>query len=654
MPVPRNGQLPRVDLAGLTAWAVPALLVIYLALSNGGFDPISRAEVGIVVWWLVLAGTAINLLPAAGGTRGGRVLLAIAVAFAGWTALALTWTESDERTATELARVSGYVAVFALALGVQGTGRWRQVLHGVTFGVVAVCVLAVLQRMEPSWFPEQRAGEYLVGIKIESRLAYPLNYPSGLGALTAIALPLALGATASARTIAGQALAGAAIPVAALALWLTSSGLSVPAVVLALLVFIVLAPDRVPKLATLLVAGAASAILFAAVGERPQLDDGLTTPTALEQGDELLVITLLVCAGVGLVQAAISVWAQRARRPRWMRVPRRAAAIATATIAVAGIGIGLAAGGLDQISDEWDDIKSRGAGVDPHSASRGAQILDFSGSGRYDQWNAAIDASETDSLKGIGPGTFALWWEREGYYEAFVRDAHSLYLETLGELGIIGLLLVVALVAGILSIGAVRAWRAPPELRIGIAAATAGCVAFAAAALVDWVWELGVLPVTFFALAAVAVAGGASVDRGRAAVRRPPWWRRHGGRVAVSVLAVCGIAVIAQPLWGALELERSYDAGGRRDFEAALEHARNASDVQPYAATPYLQQALLLAYEPPGDLRAAADAARAATEREETNWFTWYVLAKIEETRGRDSAAAAAQRRAESLGGPSE
>jgi hypothetical protein len=650
MAAERNRQ-PRVDLAGFTAWAVPALLIVFLGLSNGGFDPIARGEVGAVVWWLVLIGTALNLLPAGGGTLAGRVLLAIAVAFAAWTALGLTWTESDERTATEVARVSGYLAVFTLALGVQGTGRWRQVLHGATFGAVALCAIAVLSRMEPPWFPEQRAGEFLTGIQIESRLAYPINYPSGLGALAAISLPLAFGATATARTIPGQALAAAAMPVVALSLWLTSSGLSVPALCIALLLFVFLAPDRIPKFATLLVAAAGSAVLFAAVDQRPDLDQGLAGATALEQGDELLVITLVVCAGVGLIQAGISAWTRYARRPRWMQVPRRTAAVATGALALVAVVGGIAAGGADQLSDEWNDIKSRGASVDPRGSSRAAEILDFSGSGRYDFWTASVDANKTDPLKGTGPGTFDLWWERSGYYEAYVRDGHSLYLETLGELGIVGFLLVVVLVGGILVVGAVRAWRAPPELRAGLAAATAGCTAFAAAALVDWVWELGALAVTFFALAAVAVAGGARPAGGPVGVHHaPPWWRRHGGRIAVCVLAVCGIAAIAQPLWGAIELEHSFDDAGVGRYQPALDNARDAADIQPYTATPYMQQALLLEHD--GELGAAADAARTATENEPTNWLTWHLLSQIEEERGHKDAAAQARRQSVSVGGP--
>jgi hypothetical protein len=239
----------RLDPAGLAAFAVPLVLIVYLALNNGGFGPIVRPVVGVAVWWTVLVGTVVNILPPAGRGLAGRVMLVVAAVFAAWTALAMTWSESEERTATEVARVSTYVAVFALALAAQGAGRWRHVLQGVTAGVAVVCGLAVLSRMQPSWFPEQITGRYLPGIAIESRLAYPLNYSSGLGALAAIGLPLLLAATAAARSIAAQALAAAAIPIVALTLWLTTSSLSVPAAAVALAVFLLLAPDRLPKVA---------------------------------------------------------------------------------------------------------------------------------------------------------------------------------------------------------------------------------------------------------------------------------------------------------------------------------------------------------------------------------------------------------------------
>ncbi len=521
----------RLDPGGFVAWLVPAVLVLYLALSNGGYDVTERSEIGIAVWWIVLVGSAVGALPIAGGTPLGRAMFGLLAAFALWNALSLGWTESAERTATELGRVATYLGVFALALGAQGKGRWRLMLGGIATGMAAVCAIAVLSRLEPGWFPERRTEEFLPGIEIDRRLAYPLNYSSGLGAFAAMAFPLILASTASARTIVVQALAAAALPVVALTLWLTSSSLSVPATVIALIAFFVLVPDRLPKLATLVTAGIGSAILFAAVEDRAALDRGLPTPEALADGDEMKAIILVVCGGVALVQVAISLLARYAKRPAWMSPTRATASVATAVTVAALAIVAVAAGAPGEVSDAFEKFKSREGAV-PSEGSRGEQILDVSSSGRYDFWQSAIDANKTEPLTGIGPGTFEFWWSREGSYPGFVRDAHSLYFETLAELGWVGLILVGGFVLGVLGIGVARAIRAPDDLRLALAAAVAGCTAFAATALVDWVWELAVIPVVFLALAAIAIAAGREATRpsspgfGALALRPPS----RGGR----------------------------------------------------------------------------------------------------------------------------
>src|SRR5215207_7862231 len=88
----------RVDVPGFAAWLLPLLLIVYLGLNNGGYDVIERSQAGMIVWWIVLMGTAVGALPVAGGTRLGQAMLILLAAFAGWTALSLGWTESAQRT----------------------------------------------------------------------------------------------------------------------------------------------------------------------------------------------------------------------------------------------------------------------------------------------------------------------------------------------------------------------------------------------------------------------------------------------------------------------------------------------------------------------------------------------------------------------------
>ena len=632
----------RADPGAVVAWLVPAALIVYIALQNGGYDEVERGEVGIVVWTLLLAGSVVGVLPVAGTTRQGRALFALLGAFAAWTALSLSWTDSVERSSSEVARVAGYLGVFGLALAVQGGERWRHMLNGITVGVAIVCGLAVLSRLEPSLFPARLTGAFLPGIEIESRLAYPLNYSSALGALAAIGLPLLLASTGSARTIFVQALAAGALPMVALTLYLTNSNLSVAAAGAGLIVFLCLAPDRLPKLATFGVSAAGSAVLFAAVEQREGLERGLPTPAASEQGDEMLVMIIVVCVGVALLQAAIGLAARYARRPAWMRVPRTTARLVAGVAAAALVIVVGSAGLLGGASEAWDSFKDRDG-----TSGADDQILNLSSSGRYQFWESAVEANATDPLKGIGPGTFEMWWAREGTEAGYVRDAHSLFVETLAELGIVGILLITGFSLAVLVIGAVRASRAPPSARAAIAAASGGCAAFVTAALVDWVWEIAVLPIAFFGLAAIAIAAGAASPDARRPGSEPAPWRRYGDCVILAALSLAALYAIVIPLSATSALEDSRAAAAEGDLDTALAEARNAKAIQPYAASLVLQEALVL--ERLGELQAAVGAAREAVDDEPGHWQAWLVLSRLEQRSGDATASEQAYRRARDL-----
>lgn len=642
----RGRAIPALDWAGIATWLLTVTLVVYLGLENGGYDPIPRDQIGVAVWWALLLGAAVGALPVPGRTRASLAALGLLAGFALWTALSLGWTESAERTAAELARVATHLGVLALGVCLVTRRRAgaRQVLHGVAFGLALVAALGVLSRLQMSWFPPNELGAVLPGIEIERRLAFPLGYSSAVGALAGMTLPLLLAATASARTIAAQALAAAALPIAGLALYLSVSSTGVGVAAVALLAFLLLSPDRLPKLLTLAAGAAGAALLAAAVHGREALARGLPTPAAEQQGNEVLWIALAVCAVVALAQAGLGL-ALRDRRPGGLPIGRGRALVATAAVLLAAIPVAVAAGAPGELSDRWETFKSRGD--DSQGESPSPSTLDFRGNGRYQFWQAAVEASETEPWTGTGPGTFEFWWSRNGSYAGFVRDAHSLYMETLAELGIIGLLLLGGFVAAVLGGGAARALRAPPERRLVLAAATAGAAGFAAAAALDWVWELGALAVAFMLLAAVAVSGYSlpePTNRRRRSRRRRRNRLQRAGVVAAASIALVAIGL---PLRGATALRESQIEAARGDLPAALDDARAAADAQPYAASPRVQEALIL--ERQGRLGRAAAAAREAAEKDSTDWRTWLTLARIEVERGRVPSALSAFRQARSL-----
>ena len=635
-----SGSSVVLDWGAIATWLLAALPVVYLSLENGGYDSIPRDQIGIAVWWLLMLGVAAGALPAPGRTRVGLVALGLLFGFACWTALAFIWTESAERTATELARVATYLGIFALSICLVTRRRAaaRHVLAGVTFALALVAAIGVLSRFHLDWFPPNELERLFPGIEIARRLSYPLNYSSAMGALAGMTFPLVLAATGAARTIAVQALAAAAFPIVGLTLYLATSGTGVAVAIVATLTFFALAPDRFPKLLTFLAGAGGAAILAVSVAHRAALARGLPTPAAEHQGTEMIWLSLAVCLAVGLIQAGIGL-AGRRKPPCWLQVGRKHTFVATGALVVVAIAIAIATGLPGKASHRWENFTSltptRGGGSSPSTA------IDFKGNGRYQFWVSAVEANETAPWTGIGPGAFEFWWARRGSFGIFIRDAHSLYFENLAELGIVGLLLIAGFVLLIIGIGTVRSLRAPPDQRLVLAAVTAGAAGFAMATGLDWVWEIGALPIAFMPIAAVAVCGYSVSET----VKRRDRTRLYNCavRLLVAAIAIAVLAVIWFPLRGATALEQSQIDAADGDHAAALDQARNAADAQPYAASPFIQQALIL------EQQHRLSAAAAATRKESTNWRTWITLSRMQGERGKVNASIHAYERARAL-----
>lgn len=626
-------RLRRLDWSGLATWALAFSLVAYLGLKGGGFDPLVHDQVALAAWWVTLAGVAVGALPRSRLGRLDWAALALLGALVCWTALSLLWTESVGNTSGEVARVAGYLGILWLAMLVRGGDGARRIVAGVGAAIALVAFVALLSRLHPSWFPE--AGETVLFISdSRERLSYPLNYWNGLAALIAIGAPLMLQLATGARTVVVRSLAAAALPALALTAFFTLSRGGIAAAFLALAIYLALSVDRLPRALTLLLGGAGGAALVFAAASRDALQEGLRGPIAQQQGDEMLLLTIVVCALVGLAQAVLSIALLRDLRPRWTTVSRSQAQIGLIAGVVALLLAGVALDARGRAADGWDEFREGGA---PGSGTE--RLGSVAGQSRYDFWKSAVDENATRPLSGTGAGTFEFWWARNATTQESVRDAHSLYLQVLGELGLVGFALLLGLMLAVVLGGAWVALGAGARERAVLAAAVAGCAAFWLTAGVDWMWQIPVLPVAMFLLAGAVLGEGGAREEGSSLGRLP--------RVVTCLVALAAIVAIAIPLTSASLLRESESDARQGDMLAALEHARDAQGVQQGAAAPRLQQALVL--EQLRALAAASDAARAAVEREETNWRNWLVLARIEAQRGRAAVAVRTYRRARSL-----
>lgn len=623
-----------VDWGAVAIWFLCSGLVVYLGLKGGGYDPLVHDQVGIAIWWVVLAVVVVGALPSRRLGTLAWVALALLAAFTLWTGLSLSWTESVERTAADLARVAGYLGVFAFAVFAAGRSGSRQLVGAVAAGIVVVATVALLSRFHPAWFPG--AGETANFLSNNrERLSYPLHYWNGVAALIAIGLPLVLQVATGARSVALRALAAAALPALGLTIFFTLSRSGIAAAFIVLVVFLAFSPDRLAKVPTLVVAGLGGVILILATDSRDALQHGLFNSTAESQGDEMLVITLFVCLLVGLTQVGLLAMRRRVGRPAWAAVSRRQTVSAICAVALVVMGAAVVLDAPGRASDGWAEFKQSGG------PGKGAERLgSAAGQNRYQLWSAAVKENATRPLSGTGSGTFEYWWARSGDVPEIVRDTHSLYLQTLGELGIIGLLLLVSFMLAVLAGGGRAALLAEPRRRAPLAAALAGCVAFFITATFDWMWQLPVLPVSMLILAAALVGATRSEDPVPGALGL---WQRLG----IAAVALAAIVAIAIPLAATSLLRQSEEDFRDGNLAAALSAARSAENVEPAAASPRLQQALVL--EAGGEFDAAAEAAREATERESTNWRPWLVLSRIEAQRGDAKASVRAYVKARSL-----
>jgi hypothetical protein len=295
---------------------------------------------------------------------------------------------------------------------------------------------------------------------------------------------------------------------------------------------------------------------------------------------------------------------------------------------------------------KFDDFKQR-PGQDGVAATdfTEAHLLSSNGSGRWQLWSAAVDEWKHEPIAGGGAGSYESWWAQHGNLRKFVRNAHSLYLETLGELGLIGFALLMTVFGVAFVAAGRRLLRTAGEERATIAALLGALVAFMVGAGIDWMWELTI--VTLVAIICLALLTGSATRPSRdPSTRRVPRLRLapRGAIVAVCVVVVCleGILFLTQT-----RLDDSQTAASHGHVQAARSAALDARSLQPWAASPDLQLALL--QEQSGDIAGAQARIGEALDHDSSDWRLWLVSARIQTEAGNIARARHDLRRAKTL-----
>lgn len=465
--------------------AVAAILLAPTALAfrSGGYFDQPRLVAAIATWALVaiLAVSARRPLPAG---APGRLALAGLAALTALVGLSIAWAPLAGPAQADVQRLLLYLGALVVASAVlRGRAERRLVEPALLAGALVVCAYGLAGRLLPGILSQS------VSSSAFGRLEQPLTYWNAMGMLGALGVVfgarLAADATRDARLRA--AAAAGAVP-CGLVVYLSFSRGALLALAVGLALLALLSRERVQLRAALaIVAPTAAVCLLAGLLDGPRALEG--SLGAREAQGAVLLAALVAAAAVAATLAT-----RLARLPAGG--PLRALPIVAAGATLAVLGGFLIAGG------------SGGARGEPAVGAQTQRLASVE-SNRYAYWRVAAAMFAREPLAGEGSGAFRVAWRRDRTIDDPALDAHSLYVETAGELGLLGLLALAAFLGGA-GWAAVRALRADRTAACG-AAAAAGALAVHAG--LDWDWEMPALALIAIVLVGALIAASEGAER---------------------------------------------------------------------------------------------------------------------------------------------
>lgn len=257
------------------------------------------------------------------------------------------------------------------------------------------------------------------------------------------------------------------------------------------------------------------------------------------------------------------------------------------------------------------------------------------GGNRYDYWRIAWRVWRSNPVLGVGAGNYARpYYERRATAED-VNQPHSLELQTLSELGLIGAFLLAAFIAGV-AWGALRMRREAARSSLSRALMVGGLgvfVAWLVQTSVDW---MHLLP----GLTAIALTAAATLVRPQRGRRSPERTLAHArsacvltGRPALALAAstVMVTLVVAGASLSRQGLSDLYRTRAQNELAshpaAALTNVNRSLGIDGDSVQSYYIKAAALARF--NDAAAATDALDVALTREPGNFVTWALFGDL-------------------------
>jgi O-Antigen ligase len=635
------------DPAALVAIGL-AIVVAYAAFADGAIALPMEARLQVGVAALALAALAAFLFAPTiriGADRLGWAGLALLAVFTIFTGVSLAWSVAPDGTWGELNRALAYLLVTAVAF-VVGASVARSV-ERVALGFLAIATVVALYALAGKAIPGVHIGPVDFNhTQFFSRLRAPLAYWNALALFCVLAVPIAVRAACERHRV---ALVAAVLLLTTIGLTYSRGGVASLAV--ALVVLLAFGPDRVrgALTATAAVIGAAPAL---AVGFTR---DDLTrdaVPVAQRTGDGLLFLAALVL-GIAAALAIDRLAASRA--DRIAPIPRRRAlavggTAAAITIVLALAGLAASDRGVGgTISHGFDSFKS----VKFERQNDPARILQTNSGNRWVWWSEAVGAWADRPLAGWGAGSFPLLHHRYRHNTLEVLQPHSVPLQFLAELGLVGALLALGALGLLTAAGVRRVLMGVRAERAGIPAGrehryAVPLLAAAAAWLVhmwfDWDWDIPGVALPLFVFLGLLAARPPGMPGRAFAPGRAGAVGLRAGALALGAALVAAVAISAAlPSLARDHTDKATAALAASDFGEAVRQADIAQRLDPVAVDPLLLEARAAGRR--GQFQLASRVLTEAVHRQPDNPNVWLGVARLELARGDIPAMRAAARR---------
>lgn len=574
--------------------------VVGLAGAQGGYFPSAWGWGTLPLLWT--AGVALVVRRQLRLSVLERGFISLLVVFVGWVALSTLWSVAPAASVLEVERDLLYVTAVVAVLVVARSRHVAHLLAGVLAAVAAIAAFSLASRILPD-----RVGVFDPGSVY--RLAHPIGYWNGLALFTGIGALLALTFAARGRGMVVRASCAALLVLLLPTFYFTFGRAAWIGLAAGLVAAVLIDPRRLELIATLCVVGPIPAVAVWVASKEPGLTrSGTSFARAVHDGHRFALVVLGLAAANAVVGIVLTLVAQRVE----IGVSGQRAFGGIVVLVLLGALVATFArygGPVTLVEKGYDAFRA----PPPHvSGNLNRRLFSFSGNGRADIWRLAWHDTQKHPMLGSGSGTY------ERYYLAHqppligrVRDAHSLYIETLAELGPIGL----ALLLSALSIPLLAIRRALwHPLTPG---AVGGYVAYLVHTGVDWDWELPAVTLAGLMCAAAILLAGRRSARSRSLAPSLRW----GGVAAIVVLATFAAVGLA----GNTALSRSESARKGGDWASAVTQARRARLWMRWSPRPWV--ALARAQMSAGLVREARVSYRKAVSMDRGDWQLWYDLA---------------------------